>query len=241
MADWSKMRKKWTDNRDAHGVKKGAVSGVSVGDAIDKVMKTESKGYNPLYAACTALDSALTKYKAKIAKTHPDFVKWIDKNIQDDLDDLAADVFRDIHENLKWVTDDIAREQVYSIQALIPDCTMLPNVEKLLTAKPPKTWDEAVAEVSMFTKTFKAAPEVATRATKLKTLKWYHVLPGHDGDYKMLTGFADILLADVKYCLLWSKVTNRSGFQQFQRDMNQRDNAITMSAKLAAAIKSLLG
>gem|GEM_PF-4606585 len=51
MDAWKDKRKAWTTIRDKHKIKKGAVSGVSLGDAIDKVYAAVCKGYRPLLRA----------------------------------------------------------------------------------------------------------------------------------------------------------------------------------------------
>lgn len=91
MHDWSTMRKTWTSTRDGakYKVPKGAVSGVSIGDAIDKVAAMQKKGgLKPLIAELTKLDGKLKTYKAAITKKHKPFADWIGQNIE------------------KWVADD---------------------------------------------------------------------------------------------------------------------------------------
>src|SRR5262249_57585332 len=75
-------RAKWTAARDQAKVAKGAVSGVSLGDAIDLIVKATPTGLTAVRAAIVKLLAKTKTYKAGIKKKSPDLVTWIEANLE---------------------------------------------------------------------------------------------------------------------------------------------------------------
>ncbi len=197
MTDWSRMRVSWKSERDKH-VKKGAVSGVSIGDAIEAVVKGQSKGYQSLLNAVADLEKAITKYKAKMEKTAPDLTKWMDKTLGAAAKETKTAVALDL-DSLKWTIDNLLAGSLVNILTILPDDGKLVNVNRLMSdRKNPMSWAEAVKATNTFYVIETYGALLAKRAMTLKTMKWHERLPGHDADYQELTDFADIVIDDVK-------------------------------------------
>jgi hypothetical protein len=98
LEDWKKLRQQWVKARDSAKpkVEKGAVKGVSVGDAIDNVTKASLKGHLPLAKAIQDLQKDLDKYKAGIKSKNKDLVDWLEKNVEKPADDLMSDLSDDV-------------------------------------------------------------------------------------------------------------------------------------------------
>lgn len=133
--NWSKTREEWRKARDSHGIKKGAVSGVSIGDAIEKVAKAEAKGYATLLSAAEALKAALEKYQVglKKAKNVKVFSDWIDKNILKDTNKLIADAKADLATALA-VLDKVRKSP--ALNSILPAMTLVTDVDELMKKDP---------------------------------------------------------------------------------------------------------
>lgn len=70
MQDWSKMQRNWQKIRDDKKVPKGAGgTGVSLGDAANKVGEAQKKGVKPFIAELVKFDDKLKKYKTALQAT----------------------------------------------------------------------------------------------------------------------------------------------------------------------------
>ena len=234
------MRKTWSDARDKHGLKKGAVSGVSVGDAIDKLDKAQAKGYASTLSAAATLEGVLDKYRGKIAKTNPDFAGWMDKNIKKDLKALMDGVKLDIA-SVNWINVNVLRETVVTVGNMFPDSGMLVNARKLMADTPPKTFPEARKILDIFIAVEKIAALVAKRATTMKTMKWQHPLPGHAAHYAVFGKYADAVVDDVKFVIQWSKAPDMDTHLDFMGKARSRVTYLDFHSEAQSAVKSLLG
>ncbi len=238
MADWSGLRKKWADARDKAGVKKGSVSGVSLGDAIDKVAK--AKGYTSLTNALNALKDDVAKYKGKIQKTHPDLCKWIDKNIGDEIKDLNSKALLDI-DSLHWMVNNLMAPSDLNILTILPDDGKIQNAMALMKSKDkPLTFAEAIKAMDMFHVVEKYSVLLVKRAKTMKETAWHAKLTGHDGDYAALVNFANIVLDDVKEVLIWSKATSLAEWGEGMKKLKSKQTAINELPLAQKATKNLL-
>jgi hypothetical protein len=260
VTDWTKMRKTWTDARDKAKVKKGAVSGVSIGDAIDAVVKAEAKGYNAAHKASEALAAALGKYKTKLAKTNPDLVKWIDATLLKQIKDYQGQVALDLG-HISWIKQYPLGDTIMSSYGLNPDSAGYRSTEDILeAANKPKakkaeeeedeaeaeeaqamTWAQAAEQAKLFHVTNASLPRVGKRALDMSKLVWNAKLPGHDDDYAAIKKWAEALIEDVKYCAKWAKVDNGREFLMMLKGWGQRDTAYSLDAQLKKALASLSG
>lgn len=240
MTDWSGLRKKWTEARDKAGVKKGSVSGVSLGDAIDKVAKAQAKGYTSLAKAAKDMEEAADKYKAKIAKANPATAKWIADHISKEASALSKGVALDIG-NLKWIIANLVNSGEVSGEWIFPDEGKLQNVMALMKTDPALTFAEATKRLNMFYAVEKFGPLVAKRAIDMKALTWHAKLPGHDADYTDLGEFADAVLSDVKLVLQWSKAASLDEFGTFGRTLRSKRTVRDLRLYAQKSIKALLG
>lgn len=239
MADWSKMRATWKSERDKH-VKKGAVSGVSIGDAIEAVLKGQSKGYQSMLNAVADLEKAIVKYKAKIEKTTPALTKWMDKHLGDAVKETKTAISLDL-DSLKWTVDNLLAASDINILVILPDDGLLVNIDRLMTNKTnPMTWAQAVKTVQMFAAIENCGALLAKRATTLKAMKWHAKLPGHDADYKTLTEFADTAIDDVKKVIMWSKSADIGEWAQHLKVMKSKSTALDMLSYAQRAMKHLM-
>ena len=263
MTDWTKMRKTWTDARDKAKVKKGAVSGVSIGDAIEAVVKAEAKGYNAVFKATEALAVAFGKYKAKLAKSNPDLIKVIDNTFLKEIKEYQGQVRADIG-NVTWIRDMAMGDTIMSPYGLNPDSGNLKQVDALIEASKPKpkkakageqeqdedeeqedpsvlTWKQAADQSKLFTVTNASLPRVGKRALDMSKLVWNAKLTGHDADYAAFKDWAGAAIEDVKYCAKWSKVDTHMEFLNMLRAWGERETAYSYDAKAQKAIATLLG
>lgn len=238
MADWSSLRKKWTEARDKAGVKKGQVSGVSMGDAIDAVAKP--KGYTSQSNALKSLLADTAKYRSKLQKTHPDLCKWIEKNIEAEAKDLANRVKLDI-DSLRWIVMNMMAPSDLNIMTILPDSGLIQNVNRLMQdAKNPKTFAEAVKAVNMFHVVETYGPLMVKRVKTMKEIKWQAKLSGHDADYAELIAFADVVLDDIRDVLLWSTVTTMAEWGEMMKKLQTRDTSVNALPRAQKAMKHLL-
>ncbi|MEO8243969.1 MAG: hypothetical protein ABI832_16825 [bacterium] len=240
MTDWSGLRKKWSDTRDKAGVKKGSVSGVSLGDAIDKVGKAQTKGYNSMVKALEALKDDAAKYKSKVLKTHPDLGKWIDRNIADEVKDLHGKVLLDMN-SLKWMIDNMMAGSDLNIMVILPDEGMIQNAMRLMADKTkPMSFAEAVKAVNMFYVVETYGALLAKRAMTMKSTKWQAKLTGHDAEYAALVDFADIVIDDVKEVALWSKAKSLGEWGDAMKKLKNKQTAVDHLPRANKAVKGLL-
>lgn len=238
MTDWAGLRKKWADARDKAGVKKGSVSGVSLGDAIEKVGK--AKGYTSTMNALDALKNDMTKYKGKIQKTHPDLCKWIDKQVGDEVKDMAAKVQLDI-DSLRWMVVNMMAASDLNIMTILPDEGIIQNALKLMNDKAnPLDFADAIKAVNMFYVVQTYGLLMVKRAATMKGTKWQAMLSGHDADYSELAAFADVVTDDVKQVLIWSKTTSLEEWAQQMKKMRTKRTSVDMLPNAQKAVKSLL-
>lgn len=238
MTDWTALRKKWADARDKAGVKKGSVSGVSLGDAIEKVGK--GKGYTSTLNALNALKADLAKYKGKIQKTHPDLSKWIDKTIADEAQDMANKVQLDI-DSLRWIVLNMMAPSDVNIMTILPDTGLIQNVSRLMTQKDnPLGFAEAVQATGMFSTVPSVGPLMAKRIATMKAIKWQARLAGHDANYTELQDFANLVAQDLKDVLIWSKTTSLEAWGDCQQGMRTRRTSVDGLPYAQKAMKALL-
>ena len=238
MTDWAGLRKKWTDARDKAGVKKGSVSGVSLGDAIDKVAK--AKGYTSLTNALGALKDDIAKYKGKIQKANPDLCKWIDKNIGDEVKDLNTKALLDI-DSLRWMVNNMMAPSDLNIMTILPDEGKIQNAVRLMKDKDkPLTFAEAVKQVNMFYVVEKYGALLVKRAKTMKETPWHAKMTGHDSDYAALIDFANIVLDDVKEVLIWSKATDLGEWGDGMKKLKTKQTAVDHLPSAQKAMKNLL-
>lgn len=197
---WSKTREDWRKARDSHGIKKGAVSGVSIGDAIDKVAKAEQKGYAALLTAAEGLKTALEKYQAglKKAKTGAAFSDWIDKNILRDTKALIADAQAD--KSAAIALQNKARNTV-ELGAIFPDLKILKRVEAKLKTDPTLSWSAAAAGTGEYKLAVNCCKDVATTAKAFRQITFRHALANDHA--ARLNAFGKQLEADIKEALNW--------------------------------------
>jgi hypothetical protein len=238
MTDWVALRRKWADARDKAGVKKGAVSGISMGDAIEKIGK--AKGYVSQTAYLNALKDDITKYKSKIQKSNPELCKWIDKNLADEVKDYSARVAMDI-ESLKWMVKNLMAPSDANILTILPDEGMLQNAVTLMRRKDdPLSFADAIKQVRMFAGVEKDGAVIKMRAKTMKEMSWLAKLSGHDADYAELKTFADIVASDVKEVRLWSKTDNLSDWADCLKRMKMKQTSVEALPHAQKAVKALL-
>lgn len=239
MADWAKMRDLWKNERDKH-VKKGAVSGVSIGDAIDAVNKARSKGYTSINNALDGLEKDVGKYKAKLAKTAPDLIKWMDKTLAGAVKETRSEVALDL-DSLKWMIDNMLAGSLLNILTILPDDGKIRNVLKVMNSKDnPVDWKDAVKAVNMFYVIENYGVLLAQRAKTMKETKWAARLSGHDADYQALIDFADIVLDDVKHTVQWSKATSLEEWANKLKEMKGKQTALDHLPLAQKAMKHLM-
>lgn len=239
MAEWSKMRAIWTAERDKH-VKKGAVSGVSIGDAIEAVVKARSKGYSTLNTALDGLDKAVAKYKAKIAKEKPDLGKWMDKNLGGAVKETRSAVALDL-DSMKWIETNMLTGSLLNIMAILPDEGLFSKAMALTQGPKAISWEAAVKAVGMFDIVEKYGLLLAKRAKTMKDTKWAAQLEGYDGAYKALIEFADIVVDDVKVTILWSQSKSSDEWGQNFKKMKSKQTAVDHMPLANRAMKQLAG
>jgi hypothetical protein len=207
--DWSKARDEWRKARDNHGIKKGAVSGVSIGDTIEKVVKAEGKGYAALLSAAEALKTALEKYQAglKKAKTGKDFSDWIDKNILKDTDALITVAKADLATALALHAK--ARDTV-TLHSIFPDLMMVSRADALMKTDPSLTWPAAAAKTHEYALAVACCKDVATTAKAFRKVTFRHPLTTDHA--ARLTTFGKDLESDVKQALAWITSKSREEF-----------------------------
>lgn len=237
MTDFAKLHSAWKTERDKH-VKKGAVSGVSIGDAIDDVTKAMGKGYTATLTAIAALEKAVAKYTAKLGKDQPKLVKWMEANILAEAKDLKAKVSLDV-DSLKWVTNNLLAGSDINILTILPDEGMLSNANAVME-KDKVTFAAALKKVGMFEGVEAGGAMLAKRAMTLKNMKWNAPLTKHAAHYATLGEFADTALDDVKKVIIWSKSDTIGAFADMMKVMRQKKTAVEMLAPAQKAMKALL-
>lgn len=99
MQDWSKMQGKWQRIRDDKKVPKGAGgSGLSIGDAANKVGEAQKKGLRPFIVELTKFEDKLKKYKTAMQAAVQKYQKE------------KKDAEKKKYESLNsWITDNIEK------------------------------------------------------------------------------------------------------------------------------------
>ena len=240
MTDFSKMRKVWQNARDKAGIKKGVVSGLSVGDAIDKVAKAQTQGYASLFKAAQELDKSLSKYKSKVAKSNPGFVKWIDKEIGKDTANLLKAVKVDMAD-VKWILNYILKDGFIVGGGLWPDEGNFSNCMQLTKDENPKTWAEAMEVTGMFVPLSKIGPIILKRANNVKGMKWPAKLTGLNAHYAAFDEMANLMTSDVKLAEKWSNVQSPEDWLKYQKAVKSRKTLADSLPDARKAIKSLTG
>jgi hypothetical protein len=206
---WGKKRDEWRKARDGHKIKKGAVSGVSIGDAIDKVTKAEEKGYASVIEAATALKKALDKYQTGLKKAAPtkDFSVWIDTNIMKDVDTLIANAKAD----LKAVTDlkDLASKSP-DLKGLLPDLAIVQSADALMKKDTTLSWPDATAKLNDAVLVMNIAKHLAPVAKAFKGITFRHELDG--SHKKTLNDFGKQLEEDIVFAVTWVRSKTRENF-----------------------------
>lgn len=98
LKDWKNLRKEWAKVRDkaTPAVKKGAVRGVSIGDAIDGVAKGSEKSYMALYTAVRDLRKDIKSYKDGMKAKHKDLIAWLEKNVDKPAEQIETGCQNDV-------------------------------------------------------------------------------------------------------------------------------------------------
>jgi len=185
MESWKDKRKEWVDVRDnKFKVKKGAVSGVSVGDSIDKIYASSKKGYQPLLKAIATLRKDLKKYSSKSGKSAAGLVDWIDKTFVPELDTLEQHTQADVALVAKLRKDIVEFHQV-AVPGT-PEMTTYNKVTKELARDPKLTWPAVAKQFGLYARTERSTPKWDEMITMLSGLKFQISLPGHKADYAYL-------------------------------------------------------
>ena len=211
MADWSRMRKVWTEERNKHGIKDGAVPGVGVGNAIEKVQKALGKGYESTAVEAASLVATLKRYQDKIKPKAPRFADWIEKNIAADAKTLLADARADT-EFLDWVVKDCLPNSAPDAASLFPDVQLAARAEQFRRDNPGSSWADAARQLNLYALTIATAPDVQRRGTTIMKTTWRLQLPGKDVDYANVREYGVIMLKDLKLALSWMQVTSFDEF-----------------------------
>jgi hypothetical protein len=233
---WGKKRDEWRKARDNHGVKKGAVSGVSIGDAIEKVVKAEGKGYAALLSAAETLKIALEKYQAglKKAKTGKEFSDWIDKNILKETDALIADAKADLATALALEAK--ARDTV-TLHSIFPDLKLVNKAEAQMKADPSLTWPAAAAKTQEYALAVNCCKDVATTAKAFRQVTFRHSLTNDHA--ARLTAFGKALETDIKHALAWITSKTKEEFFTAHQEARGRDWAFTQQPAIAKIFTAL--
>jgi hypothetical protein len=218
--NWGKTREDWRKARDSHGIKKGAVSGVSIGDAIEKVVKAEGKGYAVLLSAAEALKTALEKYQTglKKAKNGKDFSDWIDKNILKDTNALIAEAKADLATARALLKQ---TRNTVTLDAIFPDLNMAAKAEEKMKHDPSLTWAAAAAMTDQYKLAVACCKDVATTAKSFKTITFLHPLTNDHA--ANLISFGKDLETDVKEALGWITCKSREDFLLAHQKARGRD------------------
>jgi hypothetical protein len=98
LENWKNLRKEWVKARDKAkpAVTKGAVKGVSIGDAIDGVAKASEKSYLALDKEVKSLRKGIKTYKDGMKAKHKDLIAWLEKNVEKPAEEIAAGIINDV-------------------------------------------------------------------------------------------------------------------------------------------------
>jgi hypothetical protein len=239
MDAWKNKRKEWTTARDKHGVKKGAVSGVSIGDALDKVYASSAKGYKPLLAAIAALRKDLAKYIDKSGKASPSFVTWIKGNLIKDLDRLEQDAQADLATLTKMYPYLLEFHQVYVPG--MPDSSGIPAVLKAME-KDKLSWQEAARKMGFFQAIPKIIPKWVEVSKYYASLSFKLRLPGKDASYKFFDGRDKMHARGAVFLSDASKTKDFNEYAQFMKAMPGEVGVVDSSALgFKALVEGLVG
>lgn len=196
MEKWKNMRDAWTTARDQAKIKKGAVSGVSMGDAIDKVKLAGAKGYNPLLKATAALRKDVAKYISKVDKTAPAAVTWLKGTLLKQLDDLETRANADIATLAK-----VGPVLTPFHQRYVPGIPSTDDVKRTfeyMQKTPGMTWPTAANDMKLYAKIPLVVPKWEEIAKFMAGLKFQVALPGKPAAYAYFGERAKIYLAGSK-------------------------------------------
>jgi hypothetical protein len=188
---WKKKRDEWTTARAKTPVKKGAVSGVNLGESIDKVYAASKKGYLPLLAAIAGLEKSVATYRTKGGKAVAPVSGWLG-SLSKDLAALKAAAEADAL-LLKLLGPQLTKFHRTCYPG-VPDTGMVPATKKLMdedkTGK--LTWLGAAKQTKLYDRLPYFLRDWSTVITNLRTKVHFQVeLPGKKADYDLLTGRAE--------------------------------------------------
>ncbi|HEY1065593.1 MAG TPA: hypothetical protein VGE52_05775, partial [Pirellulales bacterium] len=141
LADFEKLRGKWTKARDDAKVKSGAVKGVSIGDLIDGVWSARKKGLTGVVTAANKLIDGCKKYKAGVKNKTAE--AWLATNVESPAKNLLDEAATDAQ---------TIQSMVGLVEGLIAKCGNLvfPNADHFRDAhqsqqssKTPMNWADA--------------------------------------------------------------------------------------------------
>lgn len=236
--DWTKKRKEWRSARDDHGVKAGAVSGVKIGDAIDKVCKVEESGYASLLTAAKNLKASLLKYQAGLKKVKPkkDFSGWIAKNLMKDVDGFIADISADL-KSLIVLQETIRKSPALNI--LFPDTgTVVGAADQAMKSDPSLSWLDAVKKGREYTIFVQATKELSVTSKAMQKIKLKRRMKK---DYQQfLVDFGKDLQSDIVWCVKWFRSDNREEFVTTLKPAKGRDWTFHKQSELNKIFKFLM-
>jgi len=235
--NWTKKRNDWRKARDDNGIKKGAVAGVSIGDAIGKMAKAEEKGYPTLLAAANSLKGNLVKYQSglKKVKGSKDFSGWIAKNFMKDVDGLIADISADL-KSVKGLHN-TARNSV-DLRALIPELSMVQEANNLMKSKPNLSWFDAIKKLNQYSIVANAAKEFSITAKAYRNVKFKYPLKT---DYqKFFVDFGKQLQSDIAFSVKWVTSKSQDDFINSHKSAKAREWAHNKNGDLAKAFQFLM-